>query len=128
MAQTGMDRPLQIVFRNMESSPALEAAIRQRVERLQHQAHLIGCRVVAEIPHRSAVGAKLPLAISVEVELRGRPVIVVKDSEARRESKGDQLAVVTHVFEAVERQLRDAATGRKGSARRLSEDGSISVG
>lgn len=128
MAQTGMERPLQIVFRNMESSPALEAAIRQRVERLQHYAHIIGCRVVAEIPHRSAGGAKLPLAISVEVELRGRPVIVVKDSEARRESKGDQLAVVTHVFEAVERQLRETSHSRKGATKRIAEDGSISLG
>ncbi|MCW0232409.1 MAG: HPF/RaiA family ribosome-associated protein [Ferrovibrio sp.] len=128
MAQTGMDRPLQIVFRNMESSPALDAAIRQRVERLRQQAHITGCRVVAEIPHRSAGGAKPPLAISVELELRGRPAIVVKDSETRREAKGDQLAVVTHVFEAVERQLREAHGGRKGAARQLAEDGSISLG
>jgi ribosome-associated translation inhibitor RaiA len=127
MAQTGLERPLQIVFRNMESSPALEAAIRQRVERLQQQAHLIGCRVVAEVPHRSAEGAKPPLAISVEVELPGRPVIVVKDSEARREAKGDQFVVVTHVFEAVERQLRDAAVTKKGRSKRLGEDGSISL-
>ncbi len=128
MAQTGMERPLQIAFRNMDSSPALEAAIRHRVGRLEHQAHIIGCRVVAEIPHRSAGGAKPALAISVEVEMRGRPTIVVKDSESRREAKGDQLAVVTHVFEAVERQLRESGPGRKGGAKRLTEDGSISLG
>lgn len=105
-----MQRPLQLVFRDMEKSPHLENAIRARVSRLDHfHPNIIGCRVVVEVPHRSAAGAKPELALSVEVEIAGRPLIVAKDSETRREAKNDQLAVVTHVFQAVERQLHGSA-------------------
>jgi cold shock CspA family protein/ribosome-associated translation inhibitor RaiA len=101
-----MQRPLQLVFRDMDKSPHLENAIRARVTRLDHfHANIIGCRVVVEVPHRSAAGAKPELALSVEVEIAGRPLIVARDSETRRDAKNDQLAVVTHVFQAVERQL-----------------------
>lgn len=124
-----MEREPQIVFRNMPASPALEAVIRERIDRLeQYHSNIIGCRVVAEVPHRSAEGAKPPLALTVEVEVGGRPLIVAKGAESRREAKNDQAAVVTHVFEAVGRQLRETAAVQKGavkaSAPRLASDGS----
>lgn len=127
-----MQRPLQLVFRDMKSSLALETFVRDRVGRLeQHHPNIIGCRVVAGIPHRSSAGAKpsakAPLSLTVEVEIPGRPLVVVKDSEARREAKDDQLAVVTHVFEAVERKLREAWGGRKGGKKHLADDGTVTV-
>ncbi|MEK9971263.1 MAG: HPF/RaiA family ribosome-associated protein [Ferrovibrio sp.] len=129
-----MQRPLQLVFRDMKTSLALETFIRDRVARLeQHHPRIIGCKVVADMPHRSSAGArpapKAALSLSVEVEIPGRPLVVVKDAEARREAKDDQLAVVTHVFEAVERRLREAwGDSRKGGARHLADDGSIKIG
>jgi len=128
-----MQRPLQLVFRDMKSSLALETFVRDRVARLeQHHPNIIGCRVVAGIPHRSSAGAKpaakAPLSLTVEVEIPSRPLIVVKDVEARREAKDDQLAVITHVFEAVERKLREAWGNRKGrGTKQLADDGSITV-
>lgn len=130
-----MQRPLQLVFRDMKTSLALETFIRDRVARLeQHHPRIIGCRVVAEMPHRSSAGArpspKAALALSVEVEIPGKPMVVVKDAEARREAKDDQLAVVTHVFEVVERRLREAWGDRNkgGTARQIADDGSVPVG
>jgi len=129
-----MQKPLQLVFRDMTTSPALETFIRDRVERLeQHHPRIIGCRVVAELPHRSSAGArpspKAALALSVEVEIPGKPRIVVKDAETRREAKDDQLAVVTHVFEAMERRLRDAWRDRsKAERRQIAEDGGVTAG
>lgn len=114
-----MEREPQIVFRNMPASPALEAVIRERIDRLeQYHSNIIGCRVVAEVPHRSAEGAKPPLALAVEVEVGGRPLIVAKDAESRREAKNDQAAVVTHVFAAIERQLREVAAIQKGGVQK----------
>lgn len=123
-----MERPLQLSFRNMDSSPALENAIRERVSRLEDfHSNIIGCRVVAEVPHRSSAGHKPPLALSVEVEVGGRPLIVAKDNEARREAKNDQLAVVTHVFEAVERQLRDTADVQRHRVKHSAAEGETGV-
>lgn len=129
-----MQKPLQLVFRDMKTSLALETFIRDRVERLErHYPRIIGCRVVAELPHRSSAGPrpspKAALALSVEVEIPGKPRIVVKDTETRREAKDDQLAVVTHVFEAMERRLRDAWRDRsKGATRQIADDDSVTAG
>jgi cold shock CspA family protein len=105
-----MEKPLQIAFRGMESSPFLEGLIGERVARLgRFHPRIIGCRVVVEVPHRSSESAKTPLGIAVEVEIPDRPKIIAKGAEDRREMKNDHTAVVNRVFEAAERQLQDSA-------------------
>jgi ribosome-associated translation inhibitor RaiA len=104
-----MEKPLQIAFKNLDNSPHLETLIRERVDRLERFfPRLIGCRVVVESRHKSS-NAKAPLGISVELEVPGRPTIVAKKSDERRDSKGDFLAVVNQVFDAAQRQLEDVA-------------------
>lgn len=101
-----MQRPLQIAFRGMETSLALEGLIRERVARLEAlYPRLIGCRVVVEVPHRGSAAAKVPIAISVEADVPGQGRVVGKDEEDRREAKEDQTAALNSAFEAVERQL-----------------------
>ena len=101
-----VQRPLQITFKGMDSSPALEALIRQRVDHLQTlYPRLVGCRVVVETPHRASETAKVPIAISVEADVPGRGPVIAKDEEYRRESKQDHTAAVNNAFDAVERQL-----------------------
>jgi ribosome-associated translation inhibitor RaiA/cold shock CspA family protein len=101
-----MQRPLQITFRSMESSPALEMLIRQRVEHIERlYPRLTGCRVVVEVPHRAAETAKVPIAVSVEADVPGHGPVIGKDEEERREVKQDHTAAVNNAFDAVERQL-----------------------
>jgi ribosome-associated translation inhibitor RaiA len=48
-----MKQPLQIIWRGMETSPALDANIRERVEKLESFCdRIIGCRVVVDREHR----------------------------------------------------------------------------
>jgi ribosome-associated translation inhibitor RaiA/cold shock CspA family protein len=101
-----MQRPLQITFKGMESSAALESLIRERVGRLERlYPRLTGCRVVAEVPHRGSEAAKVPIAIAVEADIPGRGPVVGKDLVERREAKKDHTAALNNAFEAVERQL-----------------------
>ncbi len=96
----------QITFKNLDTSPGLEALIRQRIDGLeQMHPRIISCRVVVEVPRRASETAKLPLGISVEVEVPGKPTIVAKDQQERHEAKGDHTAPVNNAFDAVERQL-----------------------
>jgi ribosome-associated translation inhibitor RaiA len=123
-----MERPLQIAFKNVDSSASLEALIRERVERLQRFHHNItGARVVVEIPHRSAEGAKPPLGIVVEVDIPGRNPVIGKGQQERREVKGDSTAIVNRVFEAVERQLEQIAAIRKGEVKQHGSVGDTGV-
>jgi ribosome-associated translation inhibitor RaiA/cold shock CspA family protein len=101
-----MQRPLQISFKGMESSPALEALIRRRVGHLERlYPRMTGCRVVVEVPHRASETGKVPFAVSVEADLPGRGPIIGKRQEERREAKQDHTAALNGAFEAVERQL-----------------------
>jgi ribosome-associated translation inhibitor RaiA len=113
---TSMQRPLQITYKGMESSPSFDAIIHDRVAHVERlYPRLIGCRVVIEVPHRGAETAKVPIAISVEADLPGRGPVVGKDEEGRHDAKGDHAAPLNRAFDAVERQLKKLATsGTRG--------------
>ncbi|MDX2205902.1 MAG: HPF/RaiA family ribosome-associated protein [Hyphomicrobiaceae bacterium] len=112
-----MQRPLQITFKNMDTSPSLEALIRERVDRLEKFfPRLTGCRVVVEVPHRASETGKLPIAVSVEADVPGRWAIVGRDQEERREAKQDHTAALNNAFEAVERQLEKLGDTRNDVA------------
>lgn len=105
-----MERALQIAFKNLDSSEFVETLIRERVERLQRfHPNITGARIVVEVPHRSAEGAKTPVGIRVEIDVPGHNTIVAKGEQDRREMKGDTSAIVNRVFEAAERQLEQTA-------------------
>jgi ribosome-associated translation inhibitor RaiA len=123
-----MERPLQIAFKNVDSSASLEALIRERVERLQRfHHHIIGARVVVEVPYRSPESGKLPLGIAVEIDVPGRPPVIAKGEQDRRETKGDNTAVVNRVFEAIERQLEQISAIRKGEIKQHGSAGDTGV-
>jgi hypothetical protein len=59
-----LQRPLQITFKGMSTSPTLDALIRERVGHLEALCpRMIGCRVVVEVPHRKSETAKVPIAV-----------------------------------------------------------------
>ncbi|MFJ5487862.1 HPF/RaiA family ribosome-associated protein [Hansschlegelia beijingensis] len=121
-----MDVPLEIAFKNLQTSEALEQLIRDRVARLE-QSHprLMSCRVVVETPYRSAAGGKQPLGITIEVTLPGTGSIVASDSQERRDSKGDETAFVTRAFKRLERQLEDETQIRRGEVKTHGSEGSV---
>jgi hypothetical protein len=111
-----MDRPLQIVFRDIQHSASLSKLIEDRVQRLEHvHDHIIGCRVVAGVSHRGPQQAIMPLVLAVEIEVPGRPLVVAK-SEAKR--KGEQSGLVNRVFDVVQRRLAQVAKVKKGHVKR----------
>lgn len=113
-----MEKPLQIAFKDLDSSAYLEGLIRERVGRLERfHNRIVGCRVVVEIPHRSPRSAKQPIGVAVEVEVPGRNTIVAKDEENRHDTKNDQTAVINRVFDAVQRQLEDTADIQRGDVK-----------
>ena len=114
-----MEREPQITFKNIATSEALEQLIRERIERLEKfHSHIVGCRVVVEEPHSSPERGKAALAISVEVDIAGRPRIVVKRSEEQHEAKGDRYAFMNWAFDAVQRQLEDTAAKQNREVKR----------
>jgi ribosome-associated translation inhibitor RaiA len=108
-----VETPLQVTFRNIQTSDWLEGKIRERAGRLERFHHsIIACRVVVELAHKSAGSGKNPIALSIEVEVPSR-TLISKAQEEVRETKGDTGTVVTKAFEAMERQLEEDARMRK---------------
>jgi cold shock CspA family protein/ribosome-associated translation inhibitor RaiA len=123
-----MQKPLQIAFRGMESSEFLEGLIRDKVARLERlNADLISCRVVVEGQNRKADSAKGTLAITVEVELPGRPLIVARGQEPPHDAKGGQARAVTLAFDAAERQLTDTSAIQDGAVKMHGNAGEAGV-
>jgi ribosome-associated translation inhibitor RaiA/cold shock CspA family protein len=106
--------PLQITFRNIQSSEFLESRIRERVDRLErHFREITACRVVVEVPHRSPGSGKTPLGVMVEVEIPGRMLVSKEEEDPPREAKGYRGGFITRVFDAMERQLEEEGRIRR---------------
>lgn len=100
--------PLQISFRNMEPSPAIEEKIRKKVEHLQKFYHrLIGCHVMIEAPHRHHHQGKI-YHVRIEATLPGAELVVNRDP-AENHAHEDVLVAIRDAFRALKRQMQDYA-------------------
>lgn len=123
-----MESPLQITFKDMDSSDFLESLVRERAARLERfHPNIISCRVVLEVPHRSAESGKTAVGVSVEVNVPGRNTIVAKDAEERRELKNDHTAAINRAFQAIERQLEHASQLQNRNVKAREADGETGV-
>src|SRR5262245_37550390 len=119
-----MQRPLQIAFKGMKSSPAFESLIRGRVAHLGRlYPRITGCRVVVEVPYRASQSAKVPIAVSVEVALPGRKPLIGKEKEGRHEAKQDNARALSKGFDALVRQLESFWGIRSGEVKPHEDDG-----
>jgi ribosomal subunit interface protein len=109
-----MQLPLQITFKNMDPSPAVEAKIREKVAKLDHfHEHIMGCRVVIEAPHHRGRKGKL-YTVSVDITVPGGEIVV--DREKRKSHAHEDIFVALRdAFNAAGRQLED-------NARRMRQD------
>ncbi len=101
-----MQLPLQITFRNMESSPSIEASVRERLARLERvYDSIISCRVVVETPHRHHHQGKL---VHLRIDLKvPHGELVVNREPAENQAHEDAYVAVRDAFDAMHRQLED---------------------
>lgn len=101
-----MQIPLQIAFRDMESSEYLEARIREKVDWLEkYSDRIIGCRVMVEAPHRHQNKGR-QYHVRIDLTVPGSELVISRDSPmtSRRE---DVYLAVKEAFEEARRQLQD---------------------
>jgi ribosomal subunit interface protein len=111
-----MQLPLQITFRNMESSAAIEAKIRERVAELDRYYHrIMGCRVVVESPHRRHHQGKL-FHVRVDLTVPGGELAVSREP-AQHHAYEDVYVAIRDAFDAARRQLEDYARRHRGETK-----------
>lgn len=101
-----MQKKLQIVFRGIDKSDAIEAAIHKKVEKLERQHDRItSCRVVLDAPHNHHHKGKL-FQVSVNTATPEGDVSVSDDRE-------DIYVAIKNAFTTTARQLSEAQAKSK---------------
>jgi ribosomal subunit interface protein len=108
-----MQEPLQISYRDVTPSAALEAAIHERAAKLdEFFDRITGCRVLVESPHRRHQQGRL-YHVRVELAVPGRSIVVDREPHEHHEHE-DVYVAVRDAFDAVRRQLEDYVRESRG--------------
>ena len=111
-----MTVPLQITFRDLPSSPAVEAQIRERAEHLERVFdRLTACRVIVEGRHRPQRAGKVA-HLCIELTLPGK-IITIGRGAAEFEAHDDVFVAVRAAFDAARRRLDRHARRRRGEVK-----------
>lgn len=103
----------QITFRNMEPSAALEAAVHEKMDKLeQFYDRITACQVVVEAPHRRHRQGKL-YSVRIDISLPQGKVVVSRDRQ-RDHAHEDVYVALRDAFNAAYRQLEDYQRQQQG--------------
>ncbi|HUI28163.1 MAG TPA: HPF/RaiA family ribosome-associated protein [Candidatus Kryptonia bacterium] len=103
-----MQVPVQITFRDMKPSEAVEARILERAAKLEaYYDRIISCRVIVEAPHRHHHQGKL-FHIRIDVKVPDGELVVSREP-AEHHAHEDVFVAVRDAFNAVQRRLEDYA-------------------
>jgi cold shock CspA family protein len=111
-----MKLPLQITFKEMDPSPAIEARIRERAQKLDRfYDRIMSCRVVVEAPHRHHQKGNLyHVAVDLTVP---RGEIVANRKDERNHAHEDVHVAIRDAFAAALRQLEDYGRKQRGEVK-----------
>ena len=107
-----MKLPLQITFRDMQPSPAIEADITKKAEKLDHFFdRIMSCRVVVEQHHKHHHQGNL-FHVRIDVTVPGNELVVSRDP-GQNHAHEDVYVAIRDAFDAMRRQLEDHARERR---------------
>ena len=113
-----MQLPIQITFRDMEPSDAVEANIRERATRLDRfYDHIMSCRVVVESPHAHHHKGRL-FQVKIDVTVPDGELTVNHGHHHKDHSHEDVYVAIRDAFAALRRQLEDYVQKRRGKTKR----------
>jgi ribosome-associated translation inhibitor RaiA len=128
-----MKLPLQITFRNLESSPMVEEWVRAEAEKLEtFYDHIMSCRVALEIPHRHHRKGK-QCHVRIDLTLPGKELVIKREPAASSRSRNTKAAlagkvrkvephhdlrlVIHDAFKAAGRRVQDFARLHRGDVK-----------
>lgn len=112
-----MPRSLQVTFRGMGHSDAVEERIRAKVEELDRfYGNVLDCRVRVEAPHRHHNQGKI-FAVRVDLRVPGGELVVNRERWRNHEHE-DVYVAIRDAFDAATRQLQEHARRQRGDVKR----------
>lgn len=102
--------PIQITFRDVPHSTALEDLVRERAGKLEtFSDRIVGCRVALETPHRHHHNGK-QYCVRIDLTVPGDELVVSAEGE-------DMYAAVNEAFQDAQRRLRNHFDRLRAQAR-----------
>jgi ribosomal subunit interface protein len=112
-----MKLPVQITFRDMSPSEALEANVREKAQKLDRfYDRIMGCRVVVEAHHKHHHKGNL-YHVRIDLTVPGQELVVSREP-VEDHSHEDVYVAVRDAFDAARRQLEDYARRRRHQVKR----------
>ncbi|MDO9191093.1 MAG: HPF/RaiA family ribosome-associated protein, partial [Sulfurimicrobium sp.] len=106
-----MQRQLQILFRNMPQSDAVETHIREKVEKLESfYSNIIGTKASVEIAGKHKHQGNL-FNVRLDITVPGSELVVNRDMHE------DVYVALRDAFDAAKRQLEDYARRQRGDVK-----------
>jgi ribosomal subunit interface protein len=101
-----MQLPLQLTFRNLDPSPAVEADVREKATKLdQFYDHIMACRVVVEAHHKHHHKGNL-YHVRIDLTVPDEELVVSREPHEHHAHE-DAYVAVRDAFDAARRQLED---------------------
>lgn len=101
-----MQQPLQITFRDIPHSDAVEAAIREKAEKLdQFFDKIMSCQVMVESPHAHHHQGRL-YHVRVDLTVPGAELVASRSPD-KHHAHEDVYVAIRDAFDEVKRQLQD---------------------
>jgi cold shock CspA family protein len=115
--EINMQSPLQITFRGIEPSEAIERRIRARAAELERFSDdITGCHVTVDLPHRRHQQGNL---YRTRIDIRLPDEAIVVGQERRHDHAHEDVNVaIRDAFDAAVRRLEDYARKRRGQVKR----------
>lgn len=108
--------PLQITFRGFDSSEAVEAKVRDRVQKLERIfGSITSCRVVIDAPHQHHHKGNL-FAVSIDLTVPEGEIVASRDA-GQNHAHEDVYVAIRDAFDAVGRRLQETVRRRRGDVK-----------
>ncbi|WP_026289964.1 HPF/RaiA family ribosome-associated protein [Thioalkalivibrio sulfidiphilus] len=107
---------VEIAFRNMDPSAAVEDKVRDQIEKLgQFHDHIMACRVVVETGHRHHHKGNL-YHVRIDLTIPGHE-LVVNRAPKEHQAHEDVYVAIRDAFDAMRRQLQDTVRKQRGKVK-----------
>jgi ribosomal subunit interface protein len=101
-----MQTPLQITFRNIQKSDAVESYVRERAAKLERFCpRITGCHVALEAPHRHKKHGH-HFRVRIDLAIPGDELVVSRDQAAKKNHE-NLYAAVDAAFDGAKRMIDD---------------------
>lgn len=111
-----MQLPIQITFRGLDSSDAIESMIRERALRLERfHDRIVRCHVVVDVPHRRHRKGR-QFAVRLDITTPTGEIAVTRDPTDDHSRENFSVAV-RDAFNAAARRLEDEVRRHRGDVK-----------